>query len=356
MPKCICKTKDGVRCSREVSVVGDKCYQHEKAGCKFGSAKAASGKKTPPKVAKNASSSKAVVCECFTKDGNHCKNKVTVGTMCTRHTNAGGCSNWSPRHVVDTPRPVAPPRPASLVRPNTYEIMASSIRPNLHVIRQTETYVLAGIFTGSGPVPEFVSIYFNNLTIDNMDFKGIIQDLQTKTKGMEGGSSAAIVFIDKINKKMTVVNIGSNRVMTIKGNVSKIITVKHDTSNDIDVANIRKNGGQFIYAHGALNLYNTINPDMATRSTRSIGYHDFIHMIRTPDIQVLDYSDLDYVLIASPVVFARLSETEIKETVLNSPIYACDDLIGSMIDKIGYETDNMSALLIDLTHDYEYEH
>jgi hypothetical protein len=118
MPKCVCKTKDGVRCSRDVSVVGEKCYQHEKAGCKFGAVKAASGKKTPPKAASKGASKGASVgeCECFTKDGQHCKNKVTVGTMCTRHTNAGGCSNWSPRPVRPA-SPVLPVRPASPVLP-----------------------------------------------------------------------------------------------------------------------------------------------------------------------------------------------------------------------------------------------
>lgn len=424
MPKCVCKTKDGVRCSRNVSVVGDKCYQHEKAGCKFGSAKVASGKKTPSKASgeskvaktppKNAKAagkvskksspaktvSKAVVCECFTKDGNHCKNKVTVGTMCTRHTNAGGCSNWSPRPVFLTsgpndsfywsdefkkyikvtrnpsplPEPVATFNPTVTIfrgpgdkksrnstRTNTYKICVAEdqgVRPDMedtHVIRQDSEFVLAAVFDGHGgsDVSKFVAEYFSKIHISrDMNFAKIIQDLQIKTKGMEGGTTASIVLLDKQYKKMTVVNIGDSRVMTIRGLDSEIVTVDHNVeTNREDVAAIRKAGGEIIRMGGIMfYLYDPVT-GTGLNVSRAIGDHIHKNLIRTPDIKVMNYSDLDYILISCDGLWERSSQEDIFSVFswaggAGNDNYICRNLVKRALDD--GSRDNITAIVIDL--------
>lgn len=237
-----------------------------------------------------------------------------------------------------------------------------------YVINRNSSYDIYAVFDGHGgkQASAFAEEYFRTFLLDTIlpDIKKMAQRFHEIILGIHhqapedgSGTTASLIVMYKKIRKMIVINIGDSRIMVVRrGTVkatlkasskatSEIITKDHNIkSHKQDVNDIVKNGGKIVKKY----LTNSTD-NSGVNLTRTIGDHQFPDLIRMPEITIVDYSDLDYILISCDGLWEETTEDTIREIILESksPNDACKKLVKRAYDD--GSGDNITAMVIKLT-------
>jgi serine/threonine protein phosphatase PrpC len=225
-----------------------------------------------------------------------------------------------------------------------------------YVINRNDMYDIYAVFDGHGgkQASAFAEEYFRTFLLNTIlpdikkmakRFHEIILGIHHQTPEDGSGTTASLIVMYKKIHKMIVINIGDSRIMVIRKGTSEIITKDHNIkSHKQDVDDIVKNGGKIVKKY----LTNSTD-NSGVNLTRTIGDHQFPDLIRMPEITIVDYSDLDYILISCDGLWEETSEDTVREIILSSksPSDACKKLVKRAYDD--GSGDNITAMVIKLT-------
>jgi len=232
-----------------------------------------------------------------------------------------------------------------------------------YVINRNDEYELYGVFDGHGgkQASQFCKEYFDDFNLENIDkninkmavtFHEIILGLHSLSKGKvkESGTTASIILIYKLLKKMIIVNIGDSRIMALGQSDdvywSKVLTKDHNiNTNKKDLKNIIEKGGKISDGESKY----LMGKSGGVNLTRTIGDHDFKQLIRLPEIFIADLTCVEKILISCDGLWEETNEDKIREIIFKNKDLkkTCKELVTTAY-KDGSE-DNITVMLINLT-------